>query len=109
MTAEQFNVVLESRIGLIRETLQTKAAEYATDDRLYNFKSAAQEFGGTPQQVLWGYLTKHLVSVRDMVMAVRPLTPAAVTEKIGDSINYLILLEGLFHELFQMPATDTTM
>lgn len=99
MTAQEFNVLLERRIQKIRDVLQAKASEYATDDRLHNFKSQPLDnLSETPEQVLWGYLRKHLQSVYDLVMGLKTTTSESVNEKVGDSINYLILLEALFNE-----------
>lgn len=98
MDAATFTKLLESRICKIRDTLVTKAAEYATADRLYNFKAGAELSGKGPKEVCWDYMVKHLVSISDMARGVRPATPASIDEKIGDAINYLILLEALFHE-----------
>lgn len=104
MTVQDFNRLLESRICKLRDTLVTKAAEYASDgERLHNFKA---DVGGlntveTPAQVLWGYLRKHLQSVYDMIDKQADgyrLDPAVVDEKIGDAVVYLILLEALFKE-----------
>ena len=100
MTADQFNKVLEARIGAIRAVLESKAQEYASGDRLHNFKAnaGALNTSETPEQVLWGYLRKHLQSIYDMVEGLKKPTPAQVIEKIGDAVNYLILLEALFLE-----------
>lgn len=99
MTVQEFNVLLERRIQRIRDVLQSKANEYATDDRLHNFKAQLLDnLKETPEQVLWGYLRKHLQSIYDLIMGVKEPTAESVNEKIGDSINYLILLEALFDE-----------
>ncbi|HSH25907.1 MAG TPA: hypothetical protein VLA13_10280 [Massilibacterium sp.] len=42
--------------------------------------------------------TKHLVSVIDMVESNEVHDPEYIDEKIGDMINYLILLEGILKE-----------
>jgi hypothetical protein len=42
--------------------------------------------------------TKHLVSVMDMVESGDEYDPEYIYEKIGDMINYLILLEGLLKD-----------
>lgn len=104
MQAADFDKIVDERKKRISAVLQRKAEEYAIDgDRLHNFKAASQITGGgkTPEQALWGMAAKHLVSVGDMVDAtgkqIYP-TMARVDEKIGDLINYLILLEGLFSE-----------
>jgi hypothetical protein len=100
MTASEFNRIVEDRLKKIRSVLASKAPEYATSERLHNFKTSAKEFGGTPGEAAWDWLKKHLVSIHDMVMGLRPATPANIDEKIGDAINYLILLEALLLEPF---------
>ena len=98
MLEPQFSEILKRRIELIQSTLSSKAVEYAKVDRLYNFKRAACILNTTPQRALSGMLIKHIVSVLDLIegeeLPARPL----MEEKIGDSINYLILLEAIFRE-----------
>ncbi len=100
MTAQEFNVLLENRIQSIRDVLQAKAHEYASEDRLHNFKADAGglRLAESPAERCWGYMLKHLQSVYDMVSGIRPVTPAAVKEKVGDLVNYLVLLEAIFTE-----------
>jgi len=104
MNQKEFDEVLESRINNIRFVLQSKAKEYATDvNRLHNFKLAAklESKPQTQEQALWGMLKKHIVSVIDMIdMTGDGISPelSLVNEKIGDCINYLILLEAMFVE-----------
>jgi len=47
--------------------LTAKAAEYATDDRLHNFKAAAALQRETPVKALGGMMVKHTVSVYDLI------------------------------------------
>ena len=78
-------------------TLINKAKEYATEDRLHNFKIAATLQGITPIQALAGMMSKHTVSINDMCRGGEyPL--GMWDEKIGDSINYLLLLRALVEE-----------
>ncbi len=98
MKAEEFNKLLELRIQHIRETLVEKAKEYATDDRLHNFKEAAGTFELSPSQVCWDYMMKHLISIKDLAYGRKVAFPTVVREKIGDAINYLILMEAIFLE-----------
>lgn len=98
----EFDGVLEIRLKKIQQVLAAKANEYASgQNRYHNFYRAAEMLGCTPEQALLGMLSKHLVSVMDMVEATTNGNPAKwpgqsmIDEKIGDSINYLILLEGL--------------
>lgn len=102
MTPQKFDELVKDRMARCILTLCTKGAEYSRgDDRLWNFKRAAEKMGCTPAQALLGMKVKHDVSIDDMVagLATGELpTKEVVAEKIGDSINYLLLLEGLIEE-----------
>lgn len=101
MTREEFTNKVEKRIDLIRQTLLTKHKEYAKDDNVFrNFDEAAGGFSlhSTSSEVLWSYMTKHLVSIKDIVADKKPVDTAVVSEKIGDVINYLILLEAMLNQ-----------
>lgn len=105
MTNEQFNEILQCRVGQIYATLSSKAKEYSSEgDRLHNFKVAATITSQIPERALWGMLMKHLVSVQDIVegLETKCFLPKKelVEEKIGDLINYLILLEGTIKERY---------
>ena len=99
MTSEVFNQHLMAMQKVSVDTLADKAKEYATDeDRLHNFKAAAEIQGISPTAALAGMMAKHTVSVYDMIGSgdVYPLD--LWEEKIKDSINYLFLLWALLHE-----------
>jgi hypothetical protein len=101
MTREEFTKKVEKRIDLIRQTLLTKHKEYAKDDNVFrNFDEAAGGLSlhGSSSEVLWSYMTKHLVSIKDIVANGKPAEAEVVSEKIGDVINYLILLEAMLNE-----------
>jgi len=108
MNSEQFNTILEQRIEKIRATLAGKAKEYAIGDRLYNFKRAAELQRSTPEKALLGMMTKHLVSVLDLIEGSQNVTGYMINEKIGDSINYLILLEALLVEELEVIKASKT-
>lgn len=98
MDNNTFNAILDSRLDGIENVLANKATEYATEDRLYNFKVAAKIQNTTVAKALWGMANKHLVSVIDLVEGRLKPTDYLVSEKIGDMINYLILLEAVLRE-----------
>lgn len=98
MNNTQFETILTARLESIRATLGSKAKEYAIGDRLYNFKRAAEIGRTTPAKALAGMMMKHLVSVIDLIEGSTEPTEYMVNEKIGDAINYLILLEAVFKE-----------
>ena len=98
----RFQEILERRIELIRNVLGKKAAEYARgDDRLHNFKRVARVKGCTTEDACIDGFCKHLVSILDTVDDVAKGVYAKTElweEKIGDAINYLILLEAIVKE-----------
>ena len=98
MNNTEFEKILDTRIKAIRETLAGKAKEYASADRLYNFKRAAEIDQTTPENALKGMWLKHVVSVLDLISGKLELSEKTINEKLGDSINYLILLEAVLKE-----------
>ena len=104
----EFDVVLQNRINLILEVLAKKAGEYAGDeDRLHNFEAAtaimeAAGFETSREREIVSMAMRHIVSVLDLVrknMLGESIPREMISEKIGDNINYLILLEaGLYAE-----------
>lgn len=102
MTPEQFSSLAASRFRECGKTMVDKAQEYSRNgDRLHNFKRAAAMDGTTPARSLWGMWKKHLVSIADMIDdldAGKVPSLEMVAAKLGDNINYSILLEGLIEE-----------
>ena len=99
MKTEQFEIILSERLQAIEKILGYKAKEYSHDnDRLYNFKVAARMLNISNAEALWGMAAKHLVSVNDLVTGRLGQTSEMINEKIGDMINYLILLEAILKE-----------
>ena len=102
MKAEKFDLILQARVEKMITTLGAKAGEYATDkDRLHNFKRAGQLLDCSPERALLGMLVKHLVSVLDIVDNIesgQKVKADLWDEKIGDVVNYYVLLDGLVHE-----------
>lgn len=110
MTQDEFEKIFAELTGLSKTVLVDKAKEYAADgDRMHNFKIAATLTDGTPEQALWGMLAKHIVSVRDMVLTGDPYPQAVWDEKIGDAVNYFILLRALIVDTNNLiPVTHPT-
>lgn len=97
MNKDKFNNLVEERVEKIKRILLEKSAEYSSDeDKLKNFKSGSPISGQTPTAYLWSLATKHLECIREMALG--RLDVKYYDEKIGDAINYMILLEGLFKE-----------
>lgn len=94
MTPERFEVLINKQMDTCFDVLVRKASEYATEDRLHNFRAAAAVEGITPRQALAGMMAKHTVSVYDMCRDGH-YSLDQWAEKITDSINYLLLLWAL--------------
>ena len=101
MNTETFNKVIREQIERCEATLCKKADEYATEDRLHNFKVAAGLQDCLPTTALGGMMAKHTVSVYDMIRGLEKGESYPIelwNEKIGDSINYLLLLAAAVRE-----------
>lgn len=101
MNTENFNKIIHEQIERCEATLCKKADEYATDDRLHNFKVAAGLQDCLPTTALGGMMAKHTVSVYDMIRGLEEGKSYPLElwdEKIGDSINYLLLLTAAVRE-----------
>lgn len=109
MNTQDFDKVVDRRLNLIKNVLKSKGDEYASEnERFLNFIEAGEMQGCAPEQALWGMAAKHFISVKElmrrleavqsMVKGVQMYDESFIEEKIGDSINYLILLEGILKE-----------
>ena len=101
MNTNDFNAIIREQIDRCENTLCKKAEEYATEDRLHNFKVAAGLQDCLPTTALAGMMCKHTVSVYDMIRRLESGEEYPLDmwdEKIGDSINYLLLLSAMVRE-----------
>jgi len=102
MKPQVFNQLVKETFKNATEVLSQKAKTYATkDDRLDNFKQAALLSRKTPVDALKGMVDKHIVALSDFVYAYsRGLEVPAEEweEKIGDIINYMVLLRAMLKE-----------
>lgn len=87
------------------DTLFSKGDEYNYNEGAFeNFEEGvAIGLSNTREAVAWGYVTKHIQSVRAMIREVENgqtdhLTDKNIDEKFGDIINYMILLEAMLKE-----------
>ena len=93
MDTKRFQTLLDELDNNSLETLKIKNARYSSGgDSLHNFRKGADIGGGTPAQACWGYLTKHLVALRDMVQNDNFSNREDFLEKCQDSINYIRFL-----------------
>jgi len=105
MTRKQFvQDVVQRRVQLIQDVLQSKNEEYAGQEDVFKAFTEALplSFHDTKQAVAWEFMVKHLQSIK-MIIEARSKSgkipdEKVLEEKIGDAINYLILIEGMFKE-----------
>lgn len=96
-----FDEVVEETIISLRKTLLVKAKEYQRNGNVFhNFDKGADFTGSEPEDVLWGFCLKHVISIDDLVGDLydtdKEISLAQVKEKVRDIQVYLCLLEGLF-------------
>jgi hypothetical protein len=99
MINKDFNNIVCTQLEICKELLLTKGEEYSLDeDRLIAFKRAAELQGESPKQALCGMMAKHVISIYDMCMSGESFTKERWTEKITDTMNYLMLLKAIVWE-----------
>lgn len=99
MTHEKFEAVVEDQLEYVKNLLLVKGKEYSLEaDRLIAFKRAASLQGENMKQALCGMLAKHIISIYDMCGSDQTFTLERWTEKITDTINYMLLLKAAVME-----------
>lgn len=99
MRHQDFDAFLEEVQTEERKILVAKNEEYAPGgDKLANFKKGAKALCCTPEECLWGYAMKHIISIQDIVQSESGYTPEKMREKCVDLRAYLVLLEALMIE-----------
>ena len=98
---DNFTDMVFSRLGSISRVLSHKGTEYQSDknsNRFQNFIDLS-DFEDVPSpEILWGMARKHLWSVIEIVKFKKKFKKEFISEKFGDLINYLILLNAMLFE-----------
>lgn len=99
MTSQEFNKIVEEFLNKTKDVLMKKEDEYSlTDDRFKFFKTYANIAGITPEKALYYCMLKHFVSITDMINSGKTYPKQLFFDKLGDAVNYLILLYGLLKD-----------
>ena len=97
-----FTSCIENRIEKTKYLLLVKGKEYVrNNDRFHNFNRVAEMDRITPTRALHGMLAKHLSNYLDLIDDVdRGIMPslAAIEERFGDIIVYMMLQEALIKQ-----------
>ena len=95
------NELFRENIDFIRQQsldiLLQRNGNYAkgSDDALHNFTDGASIAGCTPAQAAWGYVTKHLVALRDKIQRKDFSNVDDLEEKCCDIINYTAIIYAI--------------
>lgn len=92
MDTDTFDKLVEELRKRSLDTLLTKNANYANEDRLHNFRVGAALIGGTPAQAALGYMAKHMASLIDKVTKNDFSDRDDLLEKCQDIINYICFI-----------------
>lgn len=110
MNQDKFFKFVDWRVKQIINTLIEKGEEYSKEDnKLHNFDVGAQMTGKLREEVLLGFVLKHQISLLDIIEDLKEgKIPKnyLVAEKLGDIINYYILLEASLQDRIQKEMND---
>lgn len=110
MKREVFDKIVEERIIAIRSGLLVKGREYQrNEDVLHNFERGSNISGEVREKLIWNFALKHYISILDMIddISIGELPPKEyVEEKLGDLINYSILLEASIKEKIEAKKSE---
>lgn len=106
MKQETFNRYANGLMSMAGKVRNLKMEEYmAEEDRLANFRKAANLSGVSVPKAIAGMMVKHTVSIFDMIedeFGCDPVDPISSIEiwreKLVDQINYLLLLYASVRE-----------
>jgi hypothetical protein len=106
MTKEEFELIIKKLNQRLSSLRNVKGDEYAPgSDRLQNFKTAAEMNHETVPSAIWGMLSKHIVSLADMIRMEYRSRKGRVEfsekeweAKLFDAIIYLQLLYAALKE-----------
>jgi hypothetical protein len=120
MKRDEFEKILDGILNDIRKLFIEKRSQYANDEEvLHNFKDVALSNNTTPEDALWGFVSKHWSSIKLMINSDKQnqhsvkygsyskdgfhinddrFTYAQYKDKCMDVINYMILLMAIIKD-----------
>jgi len=95
MKTQRFEEVVKKQLKDCEKTLVVKGKEYVrNNDRFHNFNVGAMMTGKLREEVLYGFMLKHIISIQDITNDIKSGKLPSIEvldEKFGDVINYLLL------------------
>ena len=99
MNHDIFENIINAQMKECLDVLTSKGDEYSTgEDRLHNFRVAAEMQHVTLPQAVGGMMVKHSVSIYDMLVYPFAHDIMVWNEKITDHINYLLILKATLED-----------
>lgn len=99
MTHNEYDILIAKLENRSKSTLREKRNQYSSfDDPLYNFEVGSGIMGLPKAYVCWGYMTKHLAALRNMIDCNNFNDLDDVLEKCQDVINYIKILWVIANE-----------
>lgn len=95
MDYKTFDALRRELAGHVKKLLTVKADEYATEDRLYNFRQMQSLFKTNPARVAMFYQSKHyasLIKITEDIDKGKYPSQELLMEKAGDLIAYTYLV-----------------
>ena len=90
---DDYTFLVQETVKDCLETLKAKGDDYGKGNPFHNFEKAAALQGCTVLEAIRGMMTKHIISIYDILGSEQPenYTPEYLQEKFGDAINYLVI------------------
>lgn len=86
------------------KTLGQKSTEYATEDKLFNFRQPTSMMNCSPAEVCYFYQLKHIASLakiaKESSKGILP-TVDTLNEKCGDMLKYTLIFYAIMREMIQ--------
>lgn len=99
---KNFDAVIDKTLSDIKDLLLKKGKEYRRNNNpFHNFERGAQITGNTREEVLQGFLLKHLISVEDMRNDLKSGIPpniCQVNEKYNDILVFFLIEKAMMTE-----------
>ena len=93
MTNEEFLKFMQKEFDKLMELQKIKSSEYTISNFDENFETASKLLNASKEQVALYYMTKHIVSIYDIILNKRNYDK--LDEKINDTIMYLLIINAL--------------
>jgi hypothetical protein len=110
MDHKDFNNFIEKQMEKYRKILFKKQDQYSSEDAFHNFIEGGLLAGEEKERMLWLYMLKHYVYVKDFFNKIKKITPndvPKIQESLGDISIYFMILSAMLHEKYENSLLGT--